>query len=57
MAVMVATTYTFVGDRMLLEPKEDIEAKVGYTLDDFDAFILTFAEPVTAHAVNHDVCA
>lgn len=46
-AVMVATTYTFAGDRLLLEPKEDIEAKVGYTLDDFDAFILTFAEPVS----------
>lgn len=51
-AVAVATTYTFTkdsqgGGAMILEPKENIEAKVGYPLDDFDAFILTFAEPVT----------
>lgn len=46
-AVAVATTYTFSGDKLLLEPKESIELKVGYTLDDFDAFILTFAEPVS----------
>lgn len=46
-AVAVATTYTFAGDKLLLEPKENIEARLGYTLDDFDAFILTFAEPVS----------
>lgn len=46
-AVMVATTYTFSGDRLLLEPKESVEAKVGYTLDDADAFVLTFGEPVS----------
>lgn len=46
-AVAVATTYTFSGDRLLLEPKESVEAKLNMTLDDFDAWILSFAEPVT----------
>lgn len=46
-AVACATTYTFSGDRLLLEPKESIEQKVGYSLDDFDAAMLTFAEPVS----------
>lgn len=46
-AVACATTYTFSGDRLILEPKEMIEQKVGYSLDDFDAAMLTFAEPVS----------
>jgi phage terminase large subunit len=42
------TTYTFVkGSRLLIEPKEDIKAKLGYSPDEADAFVLTFAEPIS----------
>ena len=46
-AALTQTTYTFMGDRFLLEPKADIKVKLGYSPDEFDSFILTFAEPVT----------
>jgi hypothetical protein len=46
-AVLTQTTYSIQKDRLLLEPKEDIEARLGYSLDEFDSFILTFAHPVT----------
>lgn len=49
-AALTQTTYTFKGDRLLLEPKENIKAKLGYSPDEADAFVLTFAEPVTAQA-------
>lgn len=49
-AALTQTTYTFKGDRFLLEPKEDVKAKIGYSPDEFDAFILTFAQPVSVHA-------
>jgi hypothetical protein len=49
-AALTQTTYTFKGDRLLLEPKESIKAKLGYSPDEADAFVLTFAEPVTAQA-------
>jgi len=45
-AALTKTTYTFQGDRLILEPKEEVEEKVGQTLDEFDAAILTFAEPI-----------
>lgn len=44
---LVNTTYSIRKDRLLLEPKEDVKAKIGYSPDDTDAFILTFAFPVT----------
>jgi phage terminase large subunit len=44
---LTETTYTFQKDRILLEPKEDIEARLGFTLDEADGFVLTFAEPVS----------
>lgn len=47
-AALTQTTYTFKGDRLLLEPKESVKAKLGYSPDETDAFVLTFAEPVTA---------
>jgi phage terminase large subunit len=47
-ATLTQTTYSHRKDMLLLEPKEDIEARLGYSLDEFDSFILTFAEPVTA---------
>jgi len=47
---LTETTYTFQKDRILLEPKDDIEARLGFTLDEFDGLILTFAEPVSPKA-------
>lgn len=41
-----ATTYTFKGEQLLLEPKEDVKAKLGYSPDHMDALMLTFALPV-----------
>jgi hypothetical protein len=51
LAQLTATTYTYEkrGDRFLIEPKEMVKAKLnGNSPDEADAFILTFAEPVTA---------
>jgi hypothetical protein len=47
LAALTQTTYTFYRDRFLLEPKEDVKIKIGYSPDEFDAAIMTFAEPVT----------
>lgn len=47
---LTQTTYTFQGDRLLLEPKDQVKAKLGSSPDEFDAAILTFAEPVTMQA-------
>ncbi len=46
--VLPQITYTFKGDRLLLEPKELVEAKIGTGngLDESDALALTFASPV-----------
>ena len=46
MAAMTQTTYTHQGDRLLLEPKDVVKAKLGYSPDHFDALMLTFAAPV-----------
>ena len=46
-AALTRTTYSFSKDRLLLEPKEIVKVKLGYSPDDADAFALTFAEPVT----------
>jgi phage terminase large subunit len=47
LAALTQTTYTFQGDKILLEPKDDIKVKLGYSPDEADSFVLTFAEPVT----------
>ncbi len=47
-AALTQTTYSFKGDRLLLEPKEIIKVKLGYSPDHADAFVQTFAEPVMA---------
>lgn len=47
-AALSQTTYSFRGDRLLLEPKENIKQRLGYSPDDADAFALTFAQPVAA---------
>lgn len=46
LAALTQTTYTFQGDRLLIEPKEDVKLKLGYSPDDMDALMLTFAAPV-----------
>jgi hypothetical protein len=45
---LTQTTYTHKGDRLLLEDKEQIKEKLGFSPDEADAFVLTFAEPITA---------
>ncbi len=47
-AAMSSTTYSFRGDRLLLEPKEIVKQRLGYSPDDADGFALTFAQPVAA---------
>jgi phage terminase large subunit len=46
LAALTQTTYSFQRDRLLLQPKEDLKVKLGYSPDEADAFVLTFAEPV-----------
>jgi hypothetical protein len=45
-AALTETTYTFQGDRLLVEPKDQIKLRLGYSPDHFDALMLTFAAPV-----------
>lgn len=44
-AALTQTTYCFQGDRFLLEPKEDVKVKLGFSPDEADGFVLTFARP------------
>ena len=53
-AALSQTTYSFRGDRLLLEPKEQVKARLGYSPDDADALALTFAQPVAARQVFTD---
>jgi phage terminase large subunit len=50
LAALTQTTYTHKGDRLLLEDKAQIKIKLGYSPDEADAFVLTFAEPIAARA-------
>ena len=63
LAALPATLYTFQGDRLLLEPKDVIKAKIGYSPDHSDSLAQTFSEPVsprrmtnrqTAHKVEYN---
>lgn len=47
---LIQTTYTFKGDQLIIEPKDDIKAKLGYSPDHMDALMLTFAYPVEKQA-------
>ena len=47
MAALTQTTYCFKGDRIMLEDKEQVKVKIGYSPDEADAFVMTFAEPVS----------
>jgi phage terminase large subunit len=40
-AALTQTTYSFQGDRFLLEPKEDVKIKLSFSPDEADAFVLT----------------
>lgn len=48
-------TYSFKGDRMLLEPKEQIKARMGRSPDLADALALTFAAPVPPRRVEPEL--
>lgn len=54
---MTAVTYTFKGDKFLCEEKDQIKARIGRSTDYFDAFGLTFAQPVAPRAVSLDLLA
>ena len=43
---LVETTYTFKGDRVLLEPKDALKLRIRMSPDEMDACMTTFAEPV-----------
>lgn len=44
---LTATTYTFKGEKLIIEPKEDIKVKLnGQSPDHMDALMLTFALPI-----------
>lgn len=47
-AAMTRTTYTFKGDKLLLEDKGQVKERLGYSPDHADAFVTTFAQPVLA---------
>lgn len=40
------TSYTFQGDRLLIEPKSDVKTKLGFSPDHLDALALTHAVPI-----------
>lgn len=43
---LIKTTYSFKDDKLIIEPKEEIKDKLGYSPDHMDALLLTFAMPV-----------
>ena len=47
LAELTQTTYSFKGDKIILEDKDMIKVKLGYSPDSADALVLTFAEPVS----------
>lgn len=49
---LTETTYTFSKSdgRLILEPKDLIKAKLGFSPDEMDASMMTFAEPITPKA-------
>lgn len=47
LAALTQTTYSFKGDRLLLEPKDDVKVKLGFSPDHADSFVQTFHSPVT----------
>lgn len=52
LSAMTQTTYSFKGDAMIIEPKDLIKNKLGFSPDHFDALMLTFASPVQRQMVS-----
>lgn len=46
------TTYTHKGEKMIIEPKDLLKQRLGFSPDHFDALALTFASPVNAIATT-----
>lgn len=52
---MISITYSYKGDRMIMEPKEGLKARLGRSTDKFDSLGVTFAfpiQPMQRHNVN-----
>lgn len=47
---MTQTTYTFKGDKLMVESKDEIKSRIGRSPDFFDALALTFSSPVATGA-------
>lgn len=43
---LIETTYTLKGDKVIIEPKDALKARLRFSPDELDALMLTFAEPV-----------
>lgn len=54
-AELTAPTYSFRGDRMLLEPKELIKQRLGRSPDIADALALTFAQPIAPKQLDQQM--
>lgn len=44
---LTSTTYSFKGDQLIIEPKQEVKKRIGRSPDMADALALTFAYPVT----------
>lgn len=51
-AELSQTTYTLEKDKLRLEPKKLVKAKIGRSPDRTDALVLTFAEPVASRVLQ-----
>lgn len=49
---LTETTYSFKGDAFLLESKDQLKDRIGFSPDHGDAAALTFAQPVERHAAH-----
>ena len=50
---LTVTTYTFDrSGRMIIEPKDDVKIKLGFSPDHLDGLALTFAQPVACRVPN-----
>ncbi len=50
MQALTQMTYTFRGDRFLLEEKDQFKERLKFSPDEADAFVMTFAEPIAPKA-------
>ncbi len=51
---MTAITYSFKGDKILVEPKEQIKKRIGVSTDLMDGYAVTFAFPIHPKPSNHN---